>query len=631
MQRDYDLEAGTTLLAKGNALAASGRLEEAEAAYREAAQCDPDNAEAHFKLGNALRLLGRADAALDAIDRAIAARPGWIEAHIGRAATLDLGGRREQAVVAYQDAIARWPDEAAPRTGLGNLLLRMERPAEALQTLQTAAALSPTSALIQCHLGLALLELERLEEATAALQEALCLRPDFPEALVSLAEALRKRGCLDEARQAAEAAIKIDFSQPTAHHHLGNVLCDLGAFAEGSNAYRRALGLQPGDPTVMSNLGNALYALGQLPEALAQHRMAVSLRPGSVGSRYNLAVALLAAGELEEGWEAYESRLQLGLPSSVRRNIAQPRWTGEALEGRTIFLYGEQGLGDTLQFVRYAPLVAQRSGRVVLEVPAPLVRLMRQMPGVGAVIPTGTLPAEFDLHCPLLSLPYIFGTRLESIPASVPYLAADASLIEAWRDRMPQDGKRVGLVWSGNPRADQPLAAFVDRRRSIPLRQFAPFAAVPGISWISLQKGPPASQLQNAPRGLHIRDLMDEVDDFADTAALVAHLDLVIAVDTSVAHLAGALGKPVWMLSRYDACWRWLRDRSDSPWYPTMRIYRQPRPGDWDAVIERVAADLRLWSRRADQACGERSRSRQRPRSKAISPASALRAVRPQP
>lgn len=606
MEQDQALAPGIALLAKGDALAASGQSAEAEAVYREAVRRDPDNAEAHFKLANALRLLGRLDAALIAIERAISARPDWMEAHISRAATLDLQGHPEQALAAYLEATARWPDAAALETVLGNLLLRMERPAEALSALRRAAARNPASAVIQCHLGLALLELRQSDEAIVALREALRLRPKFPEALVSLAEALRGRGQLDEARQAAEAAIRIDFNQPTAHHHLGNVLCDLGAFAEAANAYRRALGLQPGDPAVMSNLGIALYALGQLPESLAQHRMAVSLR-SAAGFRYNFAVALLAAGEFEEGWAAYESRLGLGLASSMSLDVAQPRWTGEALEGRTVLLYGEQGLGDTLQFVRYAPLVAKCDGRVVLEVPAPLVRLFQRMPGVAEVIPTGTPMAEFDLHCPLLSLPHLFGTRLESIPAVVPYLAADPLLVEAWRDRMPQNGKRVGIVWSGNPRADQPSAAFVDRRRSMPLRQFAPFATVPGIRYFSLQKGSPAAQLESAPTGLHIVDLMDEVNDFADTAALLAHLDLVITVDTSVAHLAGALGKPVWMLSRYDACWRWLRDRNDSPWYPTMRIYRQPMPGDWDSVIARVTADLRAWSQQRRKARGARS------------------------
>lgn len=607
MQQDQDLAPGIAQLAKGDALAARGQWAEAEAAYREAAGRNPDNAETHFKLGKALHRLGRLDAALVAVERAISNQPEWMDAHISRAAILDLQGHPEQALAIYLEAIARWPDAATLEAVLGNLLLRMDRPAEALSALRRAASRNPGSAVIQCHLGLALLELRQSDEAIAALREALRLRPEFPEALASLAEALRKRGNLDEARQAAEAAIKIDFNQPTAHHHLGNVLCDLGAFAEATNAYRRALGLQPRDPTVMSNLGAALYALGQLPESLAQHRMALSLRPASAGSRYNFAVALLAAGEFAEGWAAYESRLQLGLSSIGPLDVAQPRWTAEALEGRVIFLYGEQGLGDTLQFARYAPLVAKRGGRVVLEVPAPLVGLMRRMPGLAEVIPTGTPPAKFDLHCPLLSLPHVFGTRIESIPASVPYLTADPLLIAAWRDRIPQDGKRVGLVWSGNPRPDQPSAAFVDRRRSLPLQRFAPFAAVPGIRWISLQKGPPASQLESAPRGLQILDPMDAVEDFADTAALLAHLDLVITVDTSVAHLAGAVGKPVWMLSRHDACWRWLRDRSDSPWYPTMRIYRQPRPGDWDTVIERVTADLCTWSQHRHKSRGVRS------------------------
>ena len=528
-----------------------------------------------------------------------------LAAQLRRAAALDRDGHAEDAIAAYREMIEHWPEGVATHARLGNLLLRLNRPGEALPVLRQALALEPDSAMLQCHLGLACLDLDEPEQAAAAFREALRLRPRFPEALSSLSEALRRLGRLDEARLAAETAVRMDFRRPEAHLHLGNVLGDLGEFAAAANAYRRALGLSPGDAAATSNLGISLYGMGLLAESLAQHRAAVALDPESAGFRYNLAVALLAAGEFEEGWPAYESRLRLGIGQlgfPVRGDIAfdvpGPRWSGEPLAGRTIFLYGEQGLGDTLQFVRYAPVVAERGGRVAIGVPPQLLRLVRRMPCVAEAVPTGGGLPDFDTHCPLLSLPLVLGTTLETIPASTPYLAPDPRDVETWRKRLPRDhrARRVGLVWSGNPRPDMPWAACVDRRRSIPLRHFAPLGGIPGVQYVSLQKGPPAAELDAASPVLPIFDPMDAVEDFADTAALLAHIDLVITVDTSVAHLAGALAKPVWMLSRFDGCWRWLRDRSDSPWYPSMRIYRQPRPGDWDSVIETVAADLRAWA-----------------------------------
>lgn len=519
------------------------------------------------------------------------------EAACRHAAELELHGDTESALAAYREAITRWPAFSPLHARLGNLLLRLGRDRDALPVLRQAAALDPASAVGQCQLGLALLETEAPAEAAAALQRALELRPGFPEALASLSEALRRQLRLDEARQAAEAAIDADFRRPEAHLQLGNVLCDFGEFEAACNAYRRALGLDPENPGVLSNLGIALYSLGWMPEALAQHRAALALKPGSAGFRYNYALTLLAAGEFEQGLAEYESRLQLGREASLSLDATIPRWRGEALNGRTILLYAEQGYGDTLQFVRYAPLVAARGGQVVLGVPAPLLRLLQRIPGMDRVVAAGEVLAGFDLQCPLLSLPHVFRTRLTDVPAEIPYLEADPALVAVWRARLAADGQpRVGLVWAGNARPNQPAGAVVDHRRSIPLARFAPLGAVPGIRLLSLQKGPPVAQLAAAPTGLDILDPMESVGDFADTAALLTQIDLLITVDTSVAHLAGGLGKPVWMLSRYDACWRWLRDRSDSPWYPTMRLYRQARPGDWDSVIAHVADDLRAWS-----------------------------------
>ena len=299
-------------------------------------------------------------------------------------------------------------------------------------------------------------------------------------------------------------------------------------------------------------------------------------------------MALLLAGRFEEGWKEYEWRLK---EQHMSRNFSAPLWSGEATGDRVILLHAEQGLGDTLQFCRYVPLIAS-GARTVLEVQAPLVRLLSRLRGIIEIVARGERLPSFDVHCPLMSLPRALGTTLDTIPAATPYLAADpgraADLAQA--ARRPPWPARVGLVWAGGQRLDWPQLAATDRRRSIALDSMAPLAQASGVSFISLQKGEPAAQAANPPCGMALHDFTADLYDFADTAALIDGLDLVISVDTAVAHLAGALGKPVWLLNRFDTDWRWLLDRYDSPWYPLLRQFRQPSPGDWNSVI-RSAGD----------------------------------------
>jgi hypothetical protein len=293
----------------------------------------------------------------------------------------------------------------------------------------------------------------------------------------------------------------------------------------------------------------------------------------------------LALGDFERGFAAYESRWQLAEFEPQRRNYGGPYWLGqENVAGKTVLLHCEQGYGDTLQFVRYVPLLAQRGATVILEVQEHLKALLSQMPGVSAVIARGEPLPPFDFYCPLLSLPLAFGTRCETIPANVPYIAADRGLVADWAAKLSEfAGKtKIGLVWAGNSSANA-----IDTRRSLSLSQFAPLAA-PGIQFFSLQKGEPAAQALHPPAGLALADFSSALAGFEDTAALIANLDLVISVDTSVAHLAGAMAKPAWILSRFDGCWRWLNHRDDSPWYPTARLFHQKAPEAWDEVIARV-------------------------------------------
>ncbi|HEY0838478.1 MAG TPA: tetratricopeptide repeat protein, partial [Azospirillum sp.] len=459
-----------------------------------------------------------------------------------------------------------------------------------------ALALRPESVEALNNLGGACLGQGRHDEAETLYVRALRLRPDYPDAHNNRAYALLERGRLEEAALSLRRSIAVRPDVVDPYANLGYLArlkaCDAPGYATAERICRRALRLVPGHGVAHNNIGIVALDLGRLAEAEAAFRTALAVNPDDADAHFNLSLVLLKSGRLAEGWEEYEWRWktrQLTAPA-----FARPPWTDEDPAGRTILLHAEQGHGDTLHFARYAPLLARRGARVVLVVQPALKRLMSGLPGLAAVCTDGDALPAFDLHAPLMSLPRLFGTTLDGIPAAVPYLTPPADAAARWRDRLPADGRlRVGLVWSGDPRPGVVRANLTDRRRSVGLASFAPLAGTPGVRFVSLQKGGPAAQAKAPPPGLELVDWMDEVGDFADTAALIANLDLVITVDTSVAHLAGGLGKPVWVLSRHDGCWRWLTDREDSPWYPTLRLYRQEAPGDWEGVFARVAADLK--------------------------------------
>jgi hypothetical protein len=326
---------------------------------------------------------------------------------------------------------------------------------------------------------------------------------------------------------------------------------------------------------------------GELDEALSVCQRAIQLRPDHAGAHWNKSLVLLLKGDFAQGWAEYEWRWQSKDFRSPRRDFPQPQWRGEDPSGRTILLHAEQGFGDTIQFIRYAPLLAGRGARVIVECQPELQRLLGGVEGIQHLTARGEPLPPFDLHTPLLSLPLAWGTRVKTIPGNVPYIKPDPALVGAWRGRLAGDSAlKVGLVWAGSPiRKD-------DRYRSLPLSSLAPLAGVKGVSFYSLQKGKATEQAQNPPPGMNLIDMTEEIKDFADTAALISHLDLVITVDTAVAHLAGAMAKRVWTMLEFVPAWRWLLNREDSPWYPTMRLFRQPAIRDWATVIRRVAGEL---------------------------------------
>jgi tetratricopeptide (TPR) repeat protein len=388
-----------------------------------------------------------------------------------------------------------------------------------------------------------------------------------------------------------------------AHKLLGMTLLDLGEPAGAITALRRATALDPGDAAAWSNLGVVLKIEGAFAESFSAHDRAVALAPDDPQLRLNRAVARLRAGRMAEAWPDYEYRLRLGPTPRLPGATLLPSLATlpEDLSGRTVLAWHEEGFGDTIQFARYLQPLAARGARVIAYVPEALARLFTTLAGVTAVLcPPAPVP-EHDWHCPFFSLPRIFATTLETIPAPIPYLHADPREVAAWAPHVPAEGLRVGLVWAGQARPWLPGFASLDANRSTTLATLAPLATVPGLSLVSLQKGPAAAQVRDLPPGMVLADPMAGVHDFAATAAIIANLDVVVSVDTAVAHLAGALGRPVFLLDRYDNCWRWLAGREDSPWYPTLRIFRQPRMGDWAPVVEDIVAALTILAEKQTQ------------------------------
>ncbi len=551
------------------ALHQAGTTDKARLLYEEILGEDPRQFDALHLLGVIAAQSADPRAALRWFDRALGVNPGSAVAHFNRGTTLQGLGLRDGALESYDRAIGTRPDYAEAHFNRGVVLADL---------VQWEAALSSFERAIQCH-------------------------PAYAAAHVGRGDVLRKLGRLDAALASCNHAIALNPRLAEAYVHRGLVLRELNQREAAVASCDQAIALQPDYAQAWCDRGNLLYELHQLPEAVASFDAAVAINPEFIGAHSSRSMALLLAGDLQAGWTAYDWRLKCIRDGAVedRANFAQPRWNGtESLAGKAILLHSEQGLGDTVQFCRYAARVAERGARVILEVPRVLMRLLRGLDGVAELVAQGDPLPQYDYHCPLPSLPRAFGTVPATIPARIPYLRVDAELMHHWQSRLARRSKpRVGLVWSGGFRPHQPELWGVNSRRNIALAKLAALRR-DDIEFYSLQKGQPAeSELAELRAGgwsgPDLIDLTAEIRDFADTAALIGQLDLVISVDTSTAHVAGALGKPVWIMNRFDTCWRWMLDRRDSPWYPTVRLYRQLRPGDWDDVVRRIGADLDQW------------------------------------
>ncbi len=497
-------------------------------------------------------------------------------------------GNLSQAKLLYQQILRVNPAHADALHLLGAALSSEGQHDLAIAYIQQALTVKPRTAVFHNNLGFAYQALGRLDEAAFHYQQAVALQPGYAEAHNNLGNVLRAQGKQTEAVESYRQALRLQPTHALAHNNLGVALQELGRLDEAVVCHREALRLYPEFVDAHNNLANALKEQGRLDEALAQMEQALRLDPGDAAARWNRSLLWLLRGDFERGWPEYEWRWTQ--PAYVPRRFPQPRWDGTPLAGRTVLVHAEQGLGDTLQFVRYAPLLRARGGRILVQCSTMLLPLLASCAGIDQVLPESEPLPPFDVHVPLLSLPGLMGTTLGSIPANVPYLSADASLVDHWKQELAAVGPgfRIGIVWQGNPR--HPM----DRRRSIPLEQFAPLAAREGVRLFSLQVGAGAEHLTALGERFAVIDLGGRFDkaSLADAAAAIMALDLVVTVDTAVAHLAGALGRPVWVALPYVPDWRWLLDRENSPWYPTMRLFRQRELGNWTEVFERITAAL---------------------------------------
>ncbi len=584
----------STLLQRAIALHQAGDLGTAQQIYAEILERQPNNVDALYLDGLIAHQRGQYPRAQQCLQAALRIHPMAPAIHTALGNTHRDQGHFEQAETCYQAALRLDTENANAHYNSGIAYHERGDLARAITAYRRAVAVNSLHPESWNNLGVALKASGDIDQAAACYAKTIALQPRHAMCLFNLGVLHADEKRFEEALAYYRRALEAQPAYAEAAFNAGVASRNLGQLDEAVQWFERALVLHPQHAGALHNLGATQHELGRLDAADACYRHALTTNPDNPQVHYNLALIALARGDYARGWEAFEWRWRGAESSRLhRRDFPQPQWRGEDIAGQTILLHAEQGLGDTLQFVRYAPLVAARGARVILECQPPLVRLLQSMPGIDVVVPAGETLPSFDWHCPLMSLPLAFGTRLNTVPAHIPYLEADERLAEIWQQRLGGERRRkVGLVWAGNPRRFSLLLNLIDQRRSLRLSQFAPLARCSGVSFFSLQLGEAASETVDPPASLALNDFTNEIKDFSDTAALIANLDLVISVDTSVVHLAGALGKPVWMLSRHDACWRWLLQRDDSPWYPTLRIFRQPGPGDWTSVIERVASEL---------------------------------------
>lgn len=597
----------------------AGRLEQAEDIYCKVLKKEPRHPDALHLYGLLLHQRGRHREAAQHIERAIGIRPGIAGFHNSCGEAYRALGERDQARRCYETALRLDPRLAQARNNLGSLLAGAGELEQALEHYRQALALQPRFAQARFNLGSALQRLGRSREAIEALRESAALDPRFLPAWLALGNACRDAGLLEEAQTSYERGLALDARNAPLLNNLGVLLMRLGRHARAVEVLRGLAERDPGLAEAQCNLGVALHELDRLEEAAARYRRAIELQPdhfmaqcnlaralrdqgrvaesireyeailardaGNADAHFGLAFSCLLAGDYARGWREYEWRWQASNAGSAPKVFAQPAWQGQPLDGRTLLVYTEQGAGDAIQCARFLPRLAAQGARVIVQCPAALRDLLATAPGVSEVVAEGGEPPPFDYHVAIMSLPHRLGIGLEDVAMDAPYLCAPpgSSVALPWRDG--EGLMNVGVVWSGS------ALHLNNRKRSLPPHWLTRWA-MPGVRLVSLQLAQGLAPEFLPPGDLPLTDVGDALTSYAATAAVLERLDLVITVDTSVAHLAGALGRPAWLLLARAPDWRWLLGCDDSPWYPSLRLFRQDAAGDWSAPVERVRAAL---------------------------------------
>lgn len=531
--------------------------------------------------------LGRPDAALTRFERALALGPSVAEILLDKAVALGMLHRFEDAVLSCDQALSLAPGNAEAHFLRADLLSQMGRLTDALGSLDRALDLNPNALQALKNRGAISLMLGRYEAALADFDRILTLEPGNPETWSDRGQALCSQFRFEEALESLDRAVAIDARHVKALHNRGIVLWSMDRFEEALDSYNRALALAPDVPQIQTCRANALVGLLKLDEAMAVHNAVASRAPDFAQGRWNRANCLLLSGRWKEGFAEFEWRKRQSESAWRFPERIRPEWLSrEDISGKTLLIRAEQGFGDTLQFARYGAIAKARGANVIMAVQPDLKRLLRNgLSGADAVIGLDEPEPSHDFQVPIMSLALAFGTEVQNVPASIPYLKAEEGLVAEWREKLGAAGFKIGISWHGSAHSGG---------RSFPLAALAEIANVPGVRLISLQKGAGSEQLYQLPSGMRVEELGPAYDagDFAETAAVVAALDLVITCDTAIAHLAGALGRPAWVALKHSADWRWLTARDDSPWYPTVRLFRQPVTGDWQNVFAAMARNL---------------------------------------
>ena len=602
-----------------------GKAKDALDCYRKVIDINPCDYEAYYNMGIAFGKLGRLREASDCYRKAIGIRPDFVPSYNNLGAILKLLGEEEQAMAYYQKLVVIQPDNAQAFNRLGLLMKSQGKLDDALNCFSEAANLDPTMAEVFFNLADLCKAMGDIDRAISFYRQALSIKPDYLQALNNLGIAYGEKGSYAEAVQCYRHAVQLNPNIAEIYSNLGNALKSQGELREAIACYRRALVINPQMAEIHHHLGTALQLVDQTDEAIASYEQAIRLRqnfaeaycdlgnafrdrgdlgpslrccdkairikPNYAPAYMGRGILRLLNGELGKAWDDYEWRFKAdGNNARLLEMFDHKRWSGSFYVGKTLLIYSEQGLGDTLQFIRYLPMVKSRGGNVVLATYASLINLIQGFRGIDRLVAiTRNLNAslDYDFSLPIMSLPHIFNTHLDTIPSDVPYLHADPEKQAKWRQMMTSAGLKVGLVWKGNSFHSN------DHRRSLPLNCLAAVAEIPGIQCFSLQKGELSAEEKKLLQKLNCVELGNGFEDFSDTAGAIANLDLLISVDTSVVHLAGAMGRNVWTLLPFAPDWRWMLNRQDSPWYPSMRLFRQEEKGNWNSVIDRVLSELK--------------------------------------